>query len=492
MSQSGVLLKRHGYRQLKKIGEGSFGQALLVENVQNSAKLVCKLINVSQASPKEVQDTRTEAQLLAAFKHPFIVEYCDNFLDSGWLCILMTFCEGGDLTTQVELARKAKHYIVEAQVMRWMTQALLALKYIHDKHVLHRDLKSGNFFLSKVGNLKMGDFGIAKVLTCTQAVARTQIGTPYYLSPEVCQDKPYAWASDIWAMGVILYELCALKLPFDGGSNMIVLVQAICRGPTPAIPDSYSDWCKRLCHEMLSKSAACRPSAGAILARPECQRIVATVFQEAKEKAASEQAEKGVQQAQAGAPARGASPQPGGSQYKQGDLVEYWSNTHQAWLAAVITKSDGTCVSIDLKPNTMMTLEQQAKSLRQRGQVEQTALVADVPVAQKVAEAVSTSVLEQMLGEVGGESQARPPARPAPQTPSVATEAPGTADSARPAPPKVGISVPADTPSLDEECEALLEELGVDNVAVPPSPTVQLSQEEMDILNDSLLNGSCN
>ena len=70
----------------------------------------------------------------------------------------------------------------------------------------------------------MGDFGIARVLSSTAACAQTQIGTPYYLSPEVCQEKPYAWPSDIWAMGCILYEMCALQVPFNG-PNMIALVQ---------------------------------------------------------------------------------------------------------------------------------------------------------------------------------------------------------------------------------------------------------------------------
>merc|ERR1719188_1932947 len=212
----GGLLKRHSYTEIKKIGEGSFGRALLVQSDEGH-KLVCKMVDVSQASTKETQDAVKEGRLLAAFKHPYVVRYRESFIDSGWLCILMDYCEGGDLTKQIEVARKARRNIPEEQILRWMTQALLALKYIHDKHVLHRDLKSGNFFLSKAGNLKMGDFGIAKVLNCTQAVARTQIGTPFYLSPEVCQEKPYAWASDIWAMGVILFELFALKLPFDGG-----------------------------------------------------------------------------------------------------------------------------------------------------------------------------------------------------------------------------------------------------------------------------------
>lgn len=289
LSSGTLLLQKYGYKEIRKIGEGAFGQAILVED-ESGSKLVCKMVDVSQASPKEVQDARKEAQLLAAFKHPFIVDYRTNFLESGYLCILMCFCEGGDLATQINLARDARRRLPEPQILRWMTQALLALKYIHDKHVLHRDLKSGNFFLSKAGNLKMGDFGIAKVLNCTQAVARTAIGTPYYLSPEVCQEKPYAWPADIWAMGIILYELCALKLPFDGGSNMVILVQSILRGTAPPLPEEYSEFTRTLCSEMLSKAPARRPTAGAILGRPPMHRIVQGFFDEAKAKVARDEA----------------------------------------------------------------------------------------------------------------------------------------------------------------------------------------------------------
>merc|ERR1719271_1786755 len=262
----GGLLRRHSYTELRKIGEGSFVKAILVQTDEGS-KLVCKMVDVSQASTKETQDAIKEGRLLAAFKHPYIVRYRENFIDNGWLCILMDYCEGGDLSKQIEQAKKRRQQIAEEQVLRWMTQALLALKYIHDKHVLHRDLKSSNFFLSKAGNLKMGDFGIAKVLSCTAACARTQIGTPYYLSPEVCQEKPYTWPSDIWAMGCIFFELCERKVPFDA-ANISGLVQKICRGPTPIIQASYTDFVKNLCTEMLSRNPNGRPSAESVLQRP--------------------------------------------------------------------------------------------------------------------------------------------------------------------------------------------------------------------------------
>merc|ERR1719181_2156922 len=164
---------------------------------------------------KERKDAANEVKVLSSLKHPYIVAYKDSFIEDGFLNIVMEYADGGDLFTRIQKAKKSMSKFPEQQILRWFTQALLALKYIHDRHILHRDLKPGNFFLTKNGDLKVGDFGIAKVLSCTIAHAKTHIGTPYYLSPEVCQEKPYAWASDVWAMGCILYELIVHKVPFD-------------------------------------------------------------------------------------------------------------------------------------------------------------------------------------------------------------------------------------------------------------------------------------
>jgi len=188
---------------------------------------------------------------------------------------------GGTLTRQIDHARKRKEGLVEGQILRWFTQAALALKYVHDKHILHRDLKPSNFFLSKSGSLKMGDFGIAKVLACTMACAQTQIGTPYYLSPEVCQEKPYAWPADTWSLGCILYEMCALKVPFNA-SNISGLVQKICRGPIPTVPPKYSDFIRQLCSEMLNRNPSSRPSSDDVLKRSTVQTIVRQMLQEAQ------------------------------------------------------------------------------------------------------------------------------------------------------------------------------------------------------------------
>jgi NIMA (never in mitosis gene a)-related kinase len=94
----------------------------------------------------------------------------------------------------------------------------LALKHCHDRKILHRDLKSQNIFLTNKGMIKLGDFGIARVLSNTKSRAKTIVGTPYYLSPEIIESQPYNFKSDIWSLGVLLYEMCALAPPFNATS----------------------------------------------------------------------------------------------------------------------------------------------------------------------------------------------------------------------------------------------------------------------------------
>jgi len=340
-----TMLKQKGYEEVDRIGEGAFGKAVLVQNTEG-AKMVCKLVDVSRASTKELRDAVKEGTCLSSLKHPYIVRYRDSFTEAGWFAILMDFCEGGDLSKRIDQARRRRQPIGEDQVLRWVTQATLALKYIHDRHILHRDLKPGNFFLTKSGSLKMGDFGISKELSSTLACARTQIGTPYYLSPEVCEEQPYAWPSDIWALGCILYELCALKVPFEG-QNIHRLVQKILTAQAPLVPGGYSEFARELCQDMLDRNPGRRPSAEDILKRPEVQIIVQQLLDEAK--------------------AAEAPPPPKAPSFKKGDYVEYHSSTHNDWLPAKVVKDDPSGkIVIDLKPNTWMGLEEQMQKLRPR------------------------------------------------------------------------------------------------------------------------------
>lgn len=364
-------LAKQGYTQLRKVGEGSFGAAILVQHRDDNVKAIVKVIDISRASRQEKDDALKESRVLSSLKHPYIVRYRENFLEDGWLCIAMDYCEGGDLSDRIKKTKQQNKSFPEEQIVRWFTQGILALKYIHDLHILHRDLKSGNFFLSKSGNMKLGDFGISKVLECTAAVAQTQIGTPYYLSPEICQGRPYAWGSDIWAMGCILYEMCAKGVPFDA-PDLKSLIQRITRGPAPEVPGNYSQSLQALVRTCLSRDAAQRPPAADILKMPIIQEMVRRMLGEVKAEEESAAAAPAAPAAAASKPPPSDKPTKGqysdvAGTYAKGDAVEYWSDTHREWLPAKVTAVDADGrVMLNVKPDVWISLVVQGEKVRAR------------------------------------------------------------------------------------------------------------------------------
>lgn len=131
--------------------------------------------------------------------------------------------------------------------------------------------------MTQNGQVKIGDFGIARVLQHTYDCAQTAIGTPYYLSPEICQEKPYNQKSDIWSLGCILYEMVTLRHAFDANS-MKGLVLKILRGNYPQIPNTYSNDLKELISDMLIKDPVKRPSMRKILEKEFLSRRISKLL----------------------------------------------------------------------------------------------------------------------------------------------------------------------------------------------------------------------
>ncbi|XP_013214171.2 serine/threonine-protein kinase Nek1 isoform X10 [Ictidomys tridecemlineatus] len=250
------------YARVQKIGEGSFGKAILVESTEDGRQYVIKEINISRMSSKEREESRREVAVLANMKHPNIVQYRESFEENGSLYIVMDYCEGGDLFKRIN-AQKGILF-QEDQILDWFVQICLALKHVHDRKILHRDIKSQNIFLTKDGTVQLGDFGIARVLNSTVELARTCIGTPYYLSPEICENKPYNNKSDIWALGCVLYEMCTLKHAFEAG-NMKNLVLKIISGSFPPVSLHYSYDLRSLLSQLFKRNPRDRPSVNSIL-----------------------------------------------------------------------------------------------------------------------------------------------------------------------------------------------------------------------------------
>lgn len=271
-----VDLSGFGLERVSYIGKGQFACCQLVREIATFQLFVAKCVKLGSLSESYQALAHQEVFLLEALSHPFVVAYHDSFLleHQNVLIILMEHCEGGDLRNLIAEKAAAGTQLPESQIMTWFAQLILALQYVHGEKVLHRDLKCSNIFLVNGGSvLKVGDFGISRILE-SQEVAMTLVGTPYYLSPEVCSNETYSWKSDLWSLGCVLYELCTFKHAFEH-TTLQGLVHKIKSGNYEPIPDLYSKELHDLIRQLLTTSVDLRPSVDDVIAQPFVQSYIA-------------------------------------------------------------------------------------------------------------------------------------------------------------------------------------------------------------------------
>ena len=213
-----------------------FFRSPVTHSLWSTPPLTYRQVRTENLAEEELEKALQEAEVLRKMSHSNIIRCMDSFIDQGMFCIVTDFADGGDLhgAIQRRAEAKPKRPFAEPDVMGIFVQLCLALQHVHKLKILHRDLKSQNVFLTQQGMVKLGDFGIAKQTAGTLDLAQTCIGTPYYLSPEIYEDKPYGKKSDIWSMGVILFELCALELPFQAKS-LAALARKVLTGSPKAL-----------------------------------------------------------------------------------------------------------------------------------------------------------------------------------------------------------------------------------------------------------------
>ncbi|KAM9610292.1 LOW QUALITY PROTEIN: serine/threonine-protein kinase Nek5, partial [Trichechus inunguis] len=238
------------YDVIKAIEEGACRKAYLAKGKSDNKHCVIKEINFAKMPIPEKEASKKEVILLAKMKHPNIVTFFSSFQGNDWS-------------------------ISFAAILGWFVQISLGLKHLHDRKILHRDIKAQYIFLSKNGMVaKLGDFGIARVLNNSMELARTCVGTLYYLSPEICQNKPYKNKTDIWSLGCVLYELCTLKHPVEG-NNLYQLVLKICQAHFAPVSPSFSRELQSLIRQLFKVSPQDRPSVNSILKRPFLENLIA-------------------------------------------------------------------------------------------------------------------------------------------------------------------------------------------------------------------------
>ncbi|GAX76016.1 hypothetical protein CEUSTIGMA_g3459.t1 [Chlamydomonas eustigma] len=254
----------HAYELQRTLGQGAHGEAILATRLEDGEQVVVKQIRLSDMEERAMQEALLEVRLLSQFDHVNIVHYYECVLEDSCLNIVMEFAGLGDLSEVIQKRAAEKKPFTEDEIMFWFVQIVLGLFHVHSKNILHRDLKSQNIFIAEGNILKLGDFGISRVLNSDSELARTVIGTPYYLSPEICEDRPYNRKSDVWALGCVLYELVTLKKAFDGHC-LPALIVCILKGKYPPVPTRYSTPLRNLVDSMLKQNPKDRPSVDAIL-----------------------------------------------------------------------------------------------------------------------------------------------------------------------------------------------------------------------------------
>ncbi|KAK9171777.1 NIMA-related kinase 5 [Cryptosporidium meleagridis] len=255
------------YRIIEYVGKGQFGNTYKVENTIDHKIWLAKCIDLSQMDEDDKNRSLQEAEIMKSINHPYVIKCHESFIhDDVYLVIVMEYCEKGDIGAVIDTCISEGTYLPEEKILYWCAQLASGLYYLHNEcRIIHRDIKPSNIFIRENGDLVIGDFGISRImLSVTMPLTLTSIGTPQYMSPEMCENKPYTYKSDIWSFGCVLYELTCLKPPFSGDS-LLSLAWKISFQEIKPLPSCYSSKLFKLIQSLLSRDPILRPDPLEIL-----------------------------------------------------------------------------------------------------------------------------------------------------------------------------------------------------------------------------------
>jgi len=263
------------FYDLQQIGRGSFGTVFRARRKMDREVYVLKEIKLAGASKREIDAAVNECHFLAKIDSPYVIRYYDSFVEAEaeTLWLVMEYATGGTLR---ELIVSRQDPMNEDEAWYYICQILLGVASIHSLRIIHRDIKSLNIFIctrqgekSYLRNqMKVGDMGVSKELQATNMLAQTLVGSPYYLSPEICRSEKYNSKSDVWALGVTFYEMLNRgKHPFQA-HNQASLIVKILKGKYAPLSESYSQSLRDLVYYCLRTTPEQRPDVFRLLALP--------------------------------------------------------------------------------------------------------------------------------------------------------------------------------------------------------------------------------
>ena len=235
------------YEKIKKLGEGTFGVVFLIKRKSDGLDLIMK--KPKPETVTDMNDVKAEADMLSRLKHPHIIRFQESYWEGKALIIVTEFAGGGDLSSQIPKNRGCG----EERAFTWFIELLDAVNYLHQRFILHRDLKPDNVFLSKGLSVKVGDLGLATQLKDGFDMASSICGTPVYMAPELFNGRPYSAPNDVWALGCIMYEMATGKLAYTGYSN------------AARPPRDCPRWCEGIVYDILQERPSDRPTCKELL-----------------------------------------------------------------------------------------------------------------------------------------------------------------------------------------------------------------------------------
>ena len=242
------------YEIIQEMGRGAFSTVYKIKSKLDNNIYCLKKINI-----KKTPDRNNEINILSKLNHPNLVQYISSCCDDDGIYIVMEFCIYGDLYSLLHMVKKKKVYVNEEIVWDIAYQCLLGLEYLHSQNIIHRDIKLLNIFMSKNKSVKIGDMGMAKILS-NKEMKLSRVGTPLYLAPELVRKEKYDFKADIWSLGCSLYHLARTIPPFND-ENLIRLGQAIVNENPATLPSCYSNQLNIFINKLMTKDKKLRPSA---------------------------------------------------------------------------------------------------------------------------------------------------------------------------------------------------------------------------------------
>lgn len=249
------------YHIESQLGRGAMGVVYAAHDLRLERDVALK--RMAEPGGKDYQLAmrfKQEAKALARLNHPHIVQVYDVIADGGFTWIAMELIDGEELADRI----RKEGALPTAEVLRLGMQLASAMAYAHDRGVIHRDFKPANVIIDATGNAKIMDFGMARLAHQSgYTVSGTILGSPAYMSPEQGEGKPADARSDIYALGMTLYEMVTGRVPFEGDTMVAVLVQHATTAPpapeelNPSVPAGLS----RLILDMIAKLPGDRPAS---------------------------------------------------------------------------------------------------------------------------------------------------------------------------------------------------------------------------------------